>query len=76
MFAIFLMFIMIVVMVSVLVIVYYKFVKISDNWARKLEVLEVQFIQKINILKMKKLIMSMSRIMEWHILMVRLLKEQ
>ncbi len=39
MFAIFLMFIMIVVMVSVLVIVYYKFVKISDNWARKLEVL-------------------------------------
>lgn len=30
---------MIVVMVSVLVIVYYKFVKISDNWARKLEVL-------------------------------------
>lgn len=39
MFAIFLMFIMIVVMVSVLVIVYNEFVKISDNWARKLEVL-------------------------------------
>ena len=39
MFAIFLMFIIIAVVVSVLVIVYYKFVKISDNWARKLEVL-------------------------------------
>ena len=39
MFAIFLMFIIIAVIVSVLVIVYCKFVKISDNWARKLEVL-------------------------------------
>lgn len=38
MFAILLMFIMIAAVVSVLVIIYYKYVKISDNWARKLEV--------------------------------------
>lgn len=38
MLAIIYMFIMITIFVSISVIVYYKFVKISDNWARKLEV--------------------------------------
>lgn len=39
MFVILLMFIMVTVAVSVLVIIYCKYVKISDNWARKLEIL-------------------------------------
>ena len=33
-----LMFVMIAIVVSFLVVVYYKYVKISDSWARKLEV--------------------------------------
>lgn len=32
-------FALIAIIVSILVIVYYKYVKISDNWARKLEIL-------------------------------------
>ena len=39
MLAIILMFVVIAVVVSFLVIVYYKYIKISDNWARKLEIL-------------------------------------
>lgn len=74
MFVIFLMFFMIAVVVSILVIVYYKFIKISDNWARKLEILGyiLLFIVFIWEFVIKNLLMENFYNADWYYLNQRL----
>lgn len=74
MFAIILMFIIITAVISFLVIAYYKFVKISNNWARKLEVLGyiLLFIVFVWEFVIKNLLMQNFYNADWHYLNQRL----
>lgn len=74
MFAIILMFIIITAVISFLVIAYYKFAKISNNWARKLEVLGyiLLFIVFVWEFVIKNLLMQNFYNADWHYLNQRL----
>lgn len=74
MFAIILMFIIVAAVISFLVIAYYKFVKISNNWARKLEVLGyiLLFIVFVWEFVIKNLVMENFYNADWYYLNQRL----